>query len=40
MAEFPEIERLGFGVMADKDEYPHVFSHSDRFLIAQRNHCA
>ncbi|OQY45465.1 MAG: hypothetical protein DRR08_22885 [Candidatus Parabeggiatoa sp. nov. 2] len=29
----PELERLSFGVMADKDEHPHVFSHSDRFLV-------
>jgi len=28
-----EIERIGYGVIADQDEYPHVFSHSDRFLI-------
>ncbi len=27
------IERLGFGVMADKDEMPNIFSHSDRILI-------
>jgi hypothetical protein len=29
----PELERLSFGVMADKDEYPHVFTHSARFLV-------
>ena len=28
-----KIERIGYGIIADKDEYPHVFSHSDRFLI-------
>jgi hypothetical protein len=33
MKELPEIERIGFGVLADKDEHPYVFSHSDRFLI-------
>jgi hypothetical protein len=27
------IERYGFGVMADRDEIPNVFSHSDQFLI-------
>lgn len=27
------IERHGFGVMADRDEIPNIFSHSDRFLI-------
>ncbi len=27
------IERYAFGVMADKDEMPKIFSHSDRFLI-------
>jgi len=27
------VERFAFGVMADKDEMPNVFSHSDRFLI-------
>jgi len=31
--QLPELERIAFGVMADKDEYPYVFSHSDRFLI-------
>jgi predicted Fe-Mo cluster-binding NifX family protein len=29
----PEIERIGFGVKADEDEYPEFFTHSDRFLI-------
>jgi len=28
-----EIERLGFGIKADKDEFADIFSHSDRFLI-------
>jgi len=28
-----EIERFGFGVMADSDEMPEYFMHSDRFLI-------
>ncbi|MCP4695479.1 MAG: hypothetical protein GY862_01325 [Gammaproteobacteria bacterium] len=32
-SKFKEIERIGFGVMADKDECPRVFSHSDRFLV-------
>jgi hypothetical protein len=27
------IERLGYGVMADSEEMPNIFSHSDRFLI-------
>ncbi|MDM8524982.1 hypothetical protein QUF80_16550 [Desulfococcaceae bacterium HSG8] len=27
------IERYGFGVMADKDEMPDIFSHSDRILV-------
>ena len=27
------IERYGFGVVADKDEMPDIFSHSDRILI-------
>jgi hypothetical protein len=27
------VERYGFGVMADRDEIPNIFSHSDRFLI-------
>ncbi len=27
------IERFGFGVMADRDEIPNIFSHSDKFLI-------
>ncbi|MCP4350043.1 MAG: hypothetical protein GY795_31575 [Desulfobacterales bacterium] len=27
------IERYGFGVMADKDEMPNIFSHSDRILV-------
>lgn len=27
------IERYGYGVMADRDEMPHIFSHSDRILI-------
>jgi predicted Fe-Mo cluster-binding NifX family protein len=29
----PEIERIGFGVTADKDIHPRIFSHSDRFLV-------
>jgi len=32
--ELPEIERIGFGVIADKDEHSPIFTHSDRFLIA------
>ncbi|HDN25821.1 MAG TPA: hypothetical protein ENG03_01730 [Thioploca sp.] len=28
-----EIQRMGFGVIADEDEYPEFFTHSDRFLI-------
>lgn len=28
-----EIERIGFGIKADKDEFAGIFSHSDRFLI-------
>ena len=31
--QLPVLERIASGVMADKDEHPHVFSHSDRFLI-------
>ncbi len=27
------VERFAFGVMADKDEMPKIFSHSDRFLV-------
>ncbi len=29
------IDRYGFGVMADKDEMPKIFSHSDRFLVIE-----
>jgi len=28
-----EIQRMGFGVIADADEYAEFFTHSDRFLI-------
>ncbi|RKZ42471.1 MAG: hypothetical protein DRQ49_01205 [Gammaproteobacteria bacterium] len=31
--ELPDVERIGFGVIADKDEHAPVFSHSDRFWI-------
>ena len=31
--EKSDIERFGFGVVADKDELPLYFTHSDRFLV-------
>jgi hypothetical protein len=34
----PEIKRFCFGVKADKDERPYVFTHSDRFLVIDLKH--
>jgi hypothetical protein len=32
MAKFKEVERIGFGVLADSNKR-HIFPHSDRFWV-------
>lgn len=33
MTKFKEVERIGFGVLADSNKRPYIFSHSDRFWV-------